>query len=872
MLALVAALNALVGPALLGGPTAASAADPCAPGGNKIACENSKPGTDPDVWDIDGAGDASIQGFATDISVNVGQRIDFKIDTDASAYTIDIYRHRATTRASAPARSPRSRRARPCRRTSPSASPTCTTELYDCGNWACLGVVERAVDRRLGRLHRPPQAHATATPATSPSSCATTRAPPTSSSRPPTRPGRPTTPTAARTSTRVAADGRAYKLSYNRPVSTRGTAARPRLLLLQRVPDGALPGAQRLRRQLHRRRRHRPPRQPAHEPQGLPVGRPRRVLERGAARQRRGRARRRRATCSSSAATRSTGAPATSRRPTPPTRPTAPWSPTRRPGATRRSTRPASGPARGATRASPRRASGGGVPENALDRHACTGQLQRPRGDACSAAEGKLPPVAQHLARHHDRRRSAAARAAHRRLRVQRGRRQRLPARRPDPAVHDHRCRRRSTCSDFGNTVAAGTTTHHLTLYKAPSGALVFSAGTVQWTWGLDAEHDSAYAPEPADARMQQAQVNLLRRHGRPADDPDERARCRPPSRPTPPARPSRSPRPPPARRSRTAPVVTVTGTAADAGGGGSPASRCSTDGGAHLAPGDRHDRRGPTPTSRTASAARRSGCGRSTTAPTSAPSATRSVDVTCPCSVFGADDAAGSPRPNDAVRASSSACGSRPSRRLRHRRPVLQGHRQHRHPRRARCGARSGAAPGPGRPSPTRPPPAGRRVTFATPVAVTAGQTYVVSYTAPQRPLRAPRRWAFSAAVDGRRPLQVDGGFGAHAGRRLRRDPGAFPTQSYQSANYFVDVSFTTTDDSAADRRSSQCAAAGLARACRRRRRSSATFSKPLQPGTRRAHAQGRQRRHRRRHATSYDADHPHDHLHPERAARRAS
>ena len=48
VLALVAALNALVGPALLGGPTAANAADPCGPAGNKIACENSKPGTDPD--------------------------------------------------------------------------------------------------------------------------------------------------------------------------------------------------------------------------------------------------------------------------------------------------------------------------------------------------------------------------------------------------------------------------------------------------------------------------------------------------------------------------------------------------------------------------------------------------------------------------------------------------------------------------------------------------------------------------------------------------------------------------------------------------------------------------------------------------------
>ena len=50
--------------------------------------------------------------------------------------------------------------------------------------------------------------------------------------------------------------------------------------------------------------------------------------------------------------------------------------------------------------------------------------------------------------------------------------------------------------------------THHLSLYRAPSGALVFGAGTVQWSWGLDSVHDRGSAPENAD--MQQATVNLL--------------------------------------------------------------------------------------------------------------------------------------------------------------------------------------------------------------------------------------------------------------------------------------------------------------------------------------------------------------------------
>jgi len=61
---------------------------------------------------------------------------------------------------------------------------------------------------------------------------------------------------------------------------------------------------------------------------------------------------------------------------------------------------------------------------------------------------------------------------------------------------------------DYCCTFAAGTPTHHLTLYRAPSGALVFGAGTVQWSWGLDATHDSGSTP--ADARMQQATVNLF--------------------------------------------------------------------------------------------------------------------------------------------------------------------------------------------------------------------------------------------------------------------------------------------------------------------------------------------------------------------------
>ena len=60
-----------------------------------------------------------------------------------------------------------------------------------------------------------------------------------------------------------------------------------------------------------------------------------------------------------------------------------------------------------------------------------------------------------------------------------------------------------------------GTTqTHHLTMYRAASGALVFGAGTVQWAWGLDTTNAWSNNGPPAGAApdpvMQQATVNLF--------------------------------------------------------------------------------------------------------------------------------------------------------------------------------------------------------------------------------------------------------------------------------------------------------------------------------------------------------------------------
>jgi hypothetical protein len=62
---------------------------------------------------------------------------------------------------------------------------------------------------------------------------------------------------------------------------------------------------------------------------------------------------------------------------------------------------------------------------------------------------------------------------------------------------------------DYGSTVGNGTVTHNLTFYRDPtSGALVFGAGTVFWSWGLSGEHDGTATPTDPD--VQQAMVNLL--------------------------------------------------------------------------------------------------------------------------------------------------------------------------------------------------------------------------------------------------------------------------------------------------------------------------------------------------------------------------
>ena len=110
---------------------------------NPVATENANPGDT--GWDISGSGDGTIQGFATSISVNTGETVDFKIATDAANYRIDIYRlgyyqgagrKVATSDTNAPSVLTRPTFAV----TLPQSQPACLTDLavglVDCGNWA----------------------------------------------------------------------------------------------------------------------------------------------------------------------------------------------------------------------------------------------------------------------------------------------------------------------------------------------------------------------------------------------------------------------------------------------------------------------------------------------------------------------------------------------------------------------------------------------------------------------------------------------------------------------------------------------------------------------------------------------------------------
>jgi hypothetical protein len=102
---------------------------------NAIEAENCLPGNPPGQWLVPGGGSPDIQGFATDISVNVGQTVFFKISTNAVSYSIDIYRlgyYQGLGARLVASVSPSS----PLPQVQPPCLSDSSTGLTDCGNWA----------------------------------------------------------------------------------------------------------------------------------------------------------------------------------------------------------------------------------------------------------------------------------------------------------------------------------------------------------------------------------------------------------------------------------------------------------------------------------------------------------------------------------------------------------------------------------------------------------------------------------------------------------------------------------------------------------------------------------------------------------------
>ncbi|WP_309135063.1 DUF4082 domain-containing protein [Cellulomonas sp.] len=781
----VAALlaTALVGSSLAvaGAASPASAADPCGTGGNPVACENAKPGTPPTVWDIQGAGSDAIQGFATDMSVDVGGRIDFKIDTEAAAYTVDVYRTgwygglgaRKVASVEPSASLPQHQ---------PECVPDATTGLYDCGAWAVSAswtVPTTAVSGvYVARL---------TIPATGQASHITFVVRDDASRSEVLFQTSDTTWQAynsygGSSFYRGVPAGRAYKLSYNRPFATRaGITARdfyfgaeyPMVRFLERngYDVSYIAGVDADRRG-DLIRNHEVFLSVGHDEYWSGAQRAN-VL----------------AACDAGVhlaffsgnemywRTRwepSAAGPPTDHRTLVSYKetwanakidPAAEWT------GTWRDPRLAS------------TAAGAGTPENAL-----TGTMYMSNFSdlpvTVSAAEGRY-----RLWRHTSLASLASGTSA-------------------ELAPHtvgyesnedvDNGFRpaglvRLSTTTgavpeylrDFGNVVSPGTTTHHVTLYRAASGALVFSAGSVQWSWGLDQEHDGDGAP--ADPRMQQATVNLLADMGvQPATLMPGLVAATASTDRTAPTVSITSPTAGAALANGT--TLAVSGTASDVGGRVAGVE-VSLDGGAtwHPATGTTSwSYSGVLPGS---GASRVLARATDDSANTGAPAA-RSVTVSCPCTVFGTRVPA-TPAATDGgayelgLRFTPTASG------------YVTGVRFYKGA--GNTGTHTGTLW-----SATGTPLASavfgsetasgwQTTTFTSAVPVTAGTTYVVSYTAPNGhyATEADAFWYRGVTAP---PLSVPGGYGTPP-PGVHGAPGRFPTSSWKSSHYFVDPVFSLTD-----------------------------------------------------------------------------
>ncbi len=346
---------------------------------------------------------------------------------------------------------------------------------------------------------------------------------------------------------------------------------------------------------------------------------------------------------------------------------------------------------------------------------------------------------------------------------------------------------------DYGSTYGAGTLTHALTLYRHSSGARVFGAGTVQWSWGLDATHDRT--PTPVDPRMQQATVNLFADMGvQPATLQPGLVAAVASTDATAPSSVVSSP----ANGAALPPGVTVaiTGTASDSGGGVVGGVEVSVDGGAtwRAATGRSNWTFSWTPSTSASVNIRSRAVDDSGNI--EAPSAGVTVVVggtqACPCTIWPA-----SATPSVAAASDTGSVNLGVKFRA-DQNGYITGIRFYKGA--GNSGTHVGAlwsASGQQLAVATftnETASGWQQVNFAAPVAVTANTVYVASYLAPVGRYSVNGSYFATAGFDNGvlHALQngVSGGNGVYAYAAAT----TFPNQTWQSANYWVDVVFVTS------------------------------------------------------------------------------
>ncbi len=124
------------------------------------------------------------------------------------------------------------------------------------------------------------------------------------------------------------------------------------------------------------------------------------------------------------------------------------------------------------------------------------------------------------------------------------------------------------------------------------------------------------------------------------------------------------------------------------------------------------------------------------------------------------------------------------------------------------------------------------QQATFATPIPVTAGTTYVASYYTPSRYVANGAYFATAATTRGPLTALQNGTDGGNGLYRYTSTPSTFPDQSFNSENYWVDVVFEDGPDTTKPTVTARTPAPG-ATAVSVGANVTATFSEPVQQST---------------------------------------